>query len=80
MNFLLLITLGDYMNNIKLNTQGIITDGEYRGWYIYIQEDLENTGGYYVFFEKTLEKDSEGYDAWMEDFNSLKKYFSTDGK
>ncbi|MBN9378005.1 MAG: hypothetical protein BGO14_00785 [Chlamydiales bacterium 38-26] len=61
--------------NIKLNTQGIIINGEDKGWYIYIEEDLKNTGGYYIFIEKTLEKDSEGYDEWVENMDCLKNYF-----
>lgn len=63
------------MDNIRMNTYGLIKKGEDEGWYIYIKEDLKKTGGYYIFFKKSLDKDSEVYDEWLEDINCVKDYF-----
>ena len=63
------------MDEIKLSTTGLIIKGEDEGWYIYIQEDLIHTGGYYILLKKTLEENSEGYDMWMENFEDVKACF-----
>ncbi|MBN9378032.1 MAG: hypothetical protein BGO14_00920 [Chlamydiales bacterium 38-26] len=62
-------------NNIKINTYGLIAKGRNKDWYIYIQEDLKGTGGYYILYKKSLEKSTEGYDAWMENFEDVKDCF-----
>ena len=33
---------------IKLDTIGQIIEGDSKGWYIYIKEDLEKSGGYFL--------------------------------
>ena len=61
--------------DIKINTHGLITKGRNKDWYIYIQEDLKDTGGYYILYKKSLENNTEGYDAWMENFEDVKDCF-----
>jgi hypothetical protein len=59
---------------IPINCRGTIMNGEYQGWTVYVQDDQENTGGYFIL--KTRE--NEGYDDWVEKKN-LQRYFQESG-
>jgi len=64
--------------NIKINTHGLITNGKYTGWYIFVEDDSKGSGGYYILFKKALENNTEGYDHWMENFEDVKNCFKQD--
>jgi hypothetical protein len=36
------------INNIKIGITGKILEGRHKGWYIYVEDDFENTGGYLI--------------------------------
>jgi hypothetical protein len=62
---------------IKTNKIGLIVDGEYKGFYIKIVEDLNNTGGYYLLYSKNFyDKTAEGYDEWFFNFVDLINFVS----
>ncbi len=67
--------------NIKLHTVGQIIEGESAGWYLYIKEDAENTGGYLLLLspEPAFSILHEGYNNWVESFDDLAKFFNEAG-
>ena len=62
------------MNKIEINKYGKIIKGEYKNWFVFIEDDQENTGGYLILIMKTKEN-GPGYDAWVENYEDLKEYF-----
>lgn len=64
------------MNEIKIATPGLIIEGEQKGWYVLIQDDSENTGGYLILVTPPPKSIGLiGYDNWVENFQALKSYF-----
>ncbi len=62
--------------DIKIDKIGIITEGEMKGWYIRIDNDSENTGGFLIIYNPSPDMSSNsGYDAWVENEECLKKFF-----
>ncbi|MDX2074912.1 MAG: hypothetical protein SFZ02_00655 [bacterium] len=58
--------------DFKINTQGIIKNGEYKGWYILIEPFSENTKAFLIFFSNQPldDKPQEGkivYDNFADD-------------
>lgn len=66
---------------IKLNTIGKILNGEYQNWYILIEDDTGNTGGYLILIFNQLEINESriGYDDWVEDYKALEEYLEETG-
>jgi len=60
------------MDNIKIETKGLILNGELKNWNIFI-EDLDNGEGAYLIL-LTSPDISKGYDDWVENFDNLKGY------
>ena len=60
----------------EIGKWGKILDGEYSDWSIMIDDDTNgSTGGFYIYTVKDLnDKNSEGYDNWVENENVLKNY------
>jgi len=57
---------------IKINVRGKIIEGDNESWYILIQEDFENTGGYLILLSKDPNFTSdEGCDYWVEKYSNL---------
>ncbi len=65
------------IEEIKYNTAGKIQSGESKGWFIYIQEDFEKSGGYIIIVSRTVNfsKEVEGYDYWAKDRFSIEDIF-----
>jgi hypothetical protein len=63
--------------DIKIGVTGEILTGRHQGWFIQVEDDRENTGGYYilVFNNADEKKSSEGYDRWAEDLPTLYEMF-----
>lgn len=66
-------------NNIKIGITGKILEGRHKDWYIYVEDDFKNTGGYLilVFNDFNRFKSLEGYDRWAEDKNTLVEMFKS---
>jgi hypothetical protein len=70
---------------IKFNKRGLIVEGAYKDWYLLVENDTSNTGGYYVFISNSpnvkgeigLNDAGEGYDNWFENEEQLNLYFVT---
>jgi len=61
------------VDNIKIETTGLILNGEFKNWNIFIQ-DLDQGKGAYLILLTSLDG-SEGYDDWVENFYNLEGYF-----
>lgn len=64
-------------NDIKIETTGKILEGEYKNWFIFVEDDYKNTGGYLIllFNHSDRFKSSQGYDYWAEDTSTLEEIF-----
>lgn len=60
------------MNDLKIGKKGLILNGEFKDWQIFIQ-DLDNGEGAYLIL--LTSPDGQGYDDWVENMQSLKGYF-----
>jgi hypothetical protein len=61
---------------IKTNVVGRILEGDNRGWYIKIQEDFENSGGYLILVSDDQNFLSDkGFDYWVEKYDNLIGFF-----
>jgi hypothetical protein len=56
----------------KIGKKGHIKSGKYIGFFIRIQDDSQNTGGYLILTWK--DTPSEGYDNWVESFADLEQF------
>ncbi|WP_087016514.1 hypothetical protein [Thaumasiovibrio subtropicus] len=62
---------------IKIGQVGTIISGDDAGFEVRILDDSESTGGYLICISRSFnQKSSEGYDDWVEDYESLVGYFS----
>ena len=62
------------MTEIKINQYGKIIKGEKKGWFIFVQDDQENTGGYLILISPSINS-KIGFDAWVLNEDDLRKYF-----
>ena len=66
------------MIDIQFYKIGLILEGEEKGWYVCVEKDRENTGGYLILTFNTLnikDKNRIGFDSWVENFEALQSYF-----
>jgi hypothetical protein len=61
----------------KIGKRGRIRTGEYAGFYVRIQDDTPNTGGYLVLTWQDAQ--STGYDNWVESVTDLDAFFLESG-
>lgn len=62
--------------DIKIGTKGLINEGDMKGWYVRIDEDYKNTGGFLIIYSSSPDMSSGiGYDDWVENEVSLKEFF-----
>jgi hypothetical protein len=60
---------------IKLGKIGIITEGKMKGYYIRIDDDFENTGGFLIIYNSAPDmSSSNGYDDWVENEECLRDF------
>lgn len=64
-------------NDIKIGVTGKILEGRHQNWFIYVEDDAKNTGGYLilVFDNQDRLKSTRGYDRWAEDRDTLAEMF-----
>jgi len=60
------------LNNIKIATKGLILNGEFKDWHIFIEDLNKGEGAYLILL--TSPDDTKGYDDWVENFQSLEGY------
>jgi hypothetical protein len=60
-------------NEVKIGVIGKIIEGDLLGWFLFIKEDFEESGGYLILISKdsSMSKYAEGYDYWAEDESTL---------
>ena len=60
---------------IKIGSKAKIISGKNEGWYIWVQDDSENTGGYLVIQSPNIDFSGTGYDDWFEKVDEIEKHF-----
>jgi hypothetical protein len=61
---------------IKIGKKGLINEGDMKGWYIRVDDDYKNTGGFLIFYNSSPDMSSGmSYDDWVENESSLKDFF-----
>ena len=58
---------------IKIGKKGVLLNGEYKNWNIYIQDLDEGKGPYLILLNSP--DGSKGYDDWVENKKALQGYF-----
>jgi hypothetical protein len=59
---------------IPTGRKGRIVRGEHEGWYLTVEDDASNTGGYLIL-TSPKEDFEQGFDSWVENKETLEKYF-----
>jgi hypothetical protein len=62
---------------IKIGAVGKVIEGEDLGWFVFLKEDLEDSGGYFIliFNNQVMSKSTEIYDYWVENKEDLIPFF-----
>ncbi|OCG00865.1 hypothetical protein [Gilliamella sp. wkB112] len=60
--------------NIQINRLGKILQGDEKGYYIKIIDDLDNTGSFLILTSPDIDM-KKGFDNWVKDKRSLEGYF-----
>ncbi len=64
------------MVDIRFDTVGKIKKGDYQGWYVKVVDDSHKSGGYFIYLIQDIDnKNSEGYDEWLETLEIVRGYF-----
>lgn len=65
------------MKKIKFNTIGKIIKGDQEGWFVLVEHDTKDTGGYYVYQAPIpeIKESTVGYDDWLESLEDVQGYF-----
>ncbi|HLJ88954.1 MAG TPA: hypothetical protein VKZ53_19195 [Candidatus Angelobacter sp.] len=61
----------------KVGKKGRIKTGKYAGFFVRIEDDSENTGGYLILTWQGAS--SMGYDNWVENLPDLDQFFHDSG-
>ncbi len=62
------------MDDLKLNTFGVILEGEFNSWCVFIEDDSKNTGGYLILLSPSLSKENPmGFDVWVENIQDVQQ-------
>ena len=56
----------------EIGKKGLITEGEHSGFFVRIEDDKANTGGYLILVFKD---ENVGFDSWVETEKDLEQYF-----
>lgn len=63
-------------SNLVLNVVGKILSGRETGFFVKVQHDLDDTGGYYIFTSRHSDfKGPETFDAWVESYDDVVAFF-----
>ena len=66
---------------IPIGKVGYIQQGEYPGWYVFVEQGEPHTSGYYIYVSessnfKNPPFEGEGYDYWLEKKEDIEPFFS----
>ena len=61
----------------KIGKKGRIRNGKYAGFFVRIEDDSQNTGGYLIL--RWQDVPSVGYDHWVENLADLEQYMNEAG-
>lgn len=64
--------------DIRVGQVGRIAAGDQRGWYLRVDDDAENTGGFLILTCRTPDM-TDCFDGWAENKQSLEQYFIESG-
>jgi hypothetical protein len=59
-------------NNPKIGIWGKIITGENAGWFVFVQDDSKETGGFFIFVGPEIDKT---FDNWVETADRLYGFF-----
>lgn len=64
---------------MQVGVTGKILEGRHKGWFIFIQDDAENTGGYLILVFNNINRflSFEGFDRWAENQETLQEMFDS---
>ena len=60
---------------VKVGSKAKIVSGRNVGWFIWVQDDSENTGGYLVIQSSNIEFSGDGFDDWFLTLDEVEKHF-----
>lgn len=60
---------------MKVGSKAKVLSGTNAGWFIWIQDDTVNTGGYLVIQSPNIEFDGNGFDDWFLTLDEIENYF-----
>ena len=63
---------------IHVGKKGRITKGKSTGWFVLVQDDSSDTGGFFIPTAKDIDL-KDGFDDWVENSTCLEKYFQEAG-
>ena len=63
---------------IRVGKKGHIRKGKSAGWFVLVQDDSANTGGFLILTAKDIDF-KEGFDGWVENTSFLEQYFQEAG-
>jgi hypothetical protein len=61
---------------VEIGKKGLIIEGDKKGWYVRVDEDSDNTGGFLILTNPEPDMSSTiGHDNWVENEESLRSFF-----
>ena len=61
----------------RIGKKGLIKNGRDAGFFVRIEDDSQNTGGFLILIWK--EHPREGYDYWVESLANLEQFMNESG-
>jgi hypothetical protein len=64
--------------NVKIGKKGKILTGKHAGWYVLVEDDSSNTGGYLILTSSDVTfKRGEGFDSWVENVEQIEHFLKS---
>jgi hypothetical protein len=61
---------------IEIGKKGLIIEGDIKGWYVRVDDDSDNTGGFLILTNPEPDMSSTmGHDNWVENEEGLRSFF-----
>jgi hypothetical protein len=61
---------------IEIGKKGLIIEGDTKGWYVRVDDDSDNTGGFLILTNPDPDMSSiVSHDNWVENEESLRSFF-----